>query len=62
MSAKSNELSPVENTKVLFQKATVFARKIDKDNKPISFTGSHRGQRAKCEAGFLLIEKQWNPR
>ena len=25
MSARSNELSPVENTKVLFQKATVFA-------------------------------------
>ena len=47
---------------IWFSSATVYARKIDVYHKLVAFTGVHRGQMAKLETGYLIIEKQWFPK
>ena len=58
---KVNEITPPGGTKVNFDAAVVFARKIDVSRKPIALTGSHRGVRAKVDMGWLIIEQRWFP-
>jgi hypothetical protein len=54
MSAKSNVID--------FIAATVYGRKIDLLPKLVMLTGGHKGQSAKVDLGYILIEKEWHPK
>jgi hypothetical protein len=56
----SNELTPPGGTKVNFEAAVVFARKIVVAKKPIMLS-SHRGMKANVDYGWLIIEERWYP-
>jgi hypothetical protein len=45
-----------------FHTAVVYARKIDVSNKLIRVWGVHRGQMAKLDTGYLVIEEKWFPK
>ncbi len=60
MSGKSEAQIPDVGSKLNFAAATVHARKIHVQPKPIGFTSCHRGQCAKCDYGYIIIEKKWN--
>lgn len=59
MKERLRELNPEPNTKVNFKVASLFARKIDLKKESIRFTSGHRGMFAKCDRGYMIIEKQW---
>jgi hypothetical protein len=54
------DICPDVGVRVLFLAATAFARKIDvKKNRFVILTGSHRGQLAKIDNGWIIIEQEW---
>jgi hypothetical protein len=56
-------LSNDDETKAIyFHTAVVYARKIVMGNKLISAWGVHRGQMAKLDTGYLIIEEKWFPK
>jgi hypothetical protein len=57
--ASKKEICPDVNTKVLFSAATAFARKIDKKDKIIVLTSRDRGQMAKLDSGWIVIDQEW---
>ena len=57
--SKRNELNPPGGTKVNFEAAVVFARKIVVSKKPMMLTGAHRGMKANVDLGWLIIEERW---
>ena len=57
--SKATELTPPGGTKVNFEAAVVFARKIVVAKKPIMLTGAHRGMKASLDLGWLIIEERW---
>ena len=61
MSDVSNEISPPASTKVYFEAAFVFARKIVVRKNVIKLTGKHRGKMARLDKGWLIIEEKWFP-
>ncbi|MHB2036160.1 MAG: hypothetical protein ACYCPW_05390 [Nitrososphaerales archaeon] len=44
---------------VSFTTATVYARKIALSPKLVRLTGGHKGQMAKLDLGYLVVEKEW---
>jgi hypothetical protein len=53
----------VDETKTFhFHAAVAYARKIDVSNKLVRIWGVHRGQMAKLDDGFLIIEEEWFPK
>lgn len=46
---------------IYFASATAYARKISILPRLVRLTGGHRGQMAKLELGYLIIEKRWYP-
>ena len=48
-----------DENKIHFAAAVVYARKIVVHPKIISFTKVHRGQMAKLDYGYLIIEEKW---
>jgi len=56
-----SEISPPAGTKINFEAATAFARKIDISKHTIKLTSGHRGSRATLESGWLIIEEKWFP-
>lgn len=54
-----NDWYPPAGIKVFFVAAIVYARSIDKKEKPIKGSSSHRTQMAKAEEGYLLIDQEW---
>ena len=44
---------------VYFEVATIYARKIELEKRPIRLTSRHRGQMAKAKNGYVIIEKRW---
>ena len=57
--AASNEITPPGGTKINFEAAVVFARKIVVSKKPIMLTGAHRGMKANIDLGWLIVEERW---
>ena len=57
--AASNEITPLGGTRINFEAAVVFARKIVVSKKPIMLTGAHRGMKANVDLGWLIIEERW---
>jgi len=55
------EITPDAGTKVNFESAAVFARKIVISKKPVMLTGSHRGMKAEVEIGWLIVDQKWYP-
>jgi hypothetical protein len=53
------EICPEVSTKVLFLAATAFARKIDVKDKVIVLTSRDRGQIAKIDSGWIIIDQEW---
>ena len=51
-----------ETKAIHFHTAVVYARKIDLSNKLVRVWGVHRGQMAKLDDGFLIIEEEWFPK
>jgi hypothetical protein len=54
-----NDLFPPAGTKVHFVAAIIYARSIEKKDKPVKGSSSHRTQMAKAEKGYLLIDQEW---
>jgi hypothetical protein len=53
----------VDETKAIhFHAAVVYARKIDVNNKLVRVWGVHRGQMAKLDDGYIVIEEEWFPK
>jgi len=44
-----------------FKKATLYARRIEKKTHTVRLTGGDRGQVAKVEYGYIVIERTWYP-
>jgi hypothetical protein len=44
-----------------FETATVYAGKINIMPRLVRLTGGHRGQMAKLDLGYLIVEKKWYP-
>ena len=59
MSKPNNESYPVAGSIINFVAATACARKIEQCTKKINFSSSHRGQIAKLEKGYLIIDQEW---
>ena len=57
---KINDHYPHEGDQVYFHAALVTARSIEKHNKPVKGSGSHRTQMARVDDGLLYIEKSWS--
>lgn len=57
--SKPIDLYPPPDTKVNFDAATAFARKITKGKKVIQLTKAHRGQTASIDNGYILIDRKW---
>ena len=57
---KPIKLFPSAGQLVFFVAAIVNARSIDKRDKPIKGSSSHRTQMAKVEDGYLLIDQEWH--
>ena len=57
---QSNDTYPALNTKVHFVAAAVYARDINKKDRLVTFSSSHRCQYAKVDDGYLLIEQEWH--
>jgi hypothetical protein len=53
------EICPEANTKVLFSAATAFARKIDVKDRIVVLTSRDRGQVAKIDSGWIIIDQEW---
>ncbi len=52
----------MNNTDIIhFTAATAYARKINVSPQLVRLTGGHRGQTAKLDLGYLIIEKRWYP-
>lgn len=47
------------NDKIHFRAATAIARKIQLYDQLVKSSGAHRGQMAKLDNGYLIIEKAW---
>ena len=45
--------------RVLFSAATAFARKIDVKPRLVVLTSSDRGQLAKIDSGWIIIDQEW---
>jgi hypothetical protein len=54
-----SDIFPSAGCKVYFVSATVYARTIEKNNKPVKGSSSHRTQMAKVEDGYCLIDQNW---
>jgi hypothetical protein len=54
-----NDWFPPAGIKVHFTSAVVYARSIEKKDKPVKGSSSHRTQMAKVETGYLLIDQEW---
>lgn len=59
MSTSKKEICPEVGVRVLFLAATAFARKIDRKDKLVALTGCDRGQVAKMDSGWIIIEQAW---
>jgi len=53
------EICPEIGMKVLFSAATAYARKIDVKDRLIVLTGRDRGQLAKIDSGWIVIDQEW---
>lgn len=54
--SKSDE----EERTIPFITAVVYARKIQLLDRLVRLTGGHRGQVAKLDLGYIVIEKEWH--
>ena len=59
MGQNDKEICPEIGVKVLFSAATAFARKIDVKNRLVVLTGADRGQLAKIDSGWIIIDQEW---
>jgi hypothetical protein len=59
LATNKKDICPEVGVRVLFLAATAFARNIEKKDKVIVLTGSHRGQLAKMDKGWIIIEQEW---
>ena len=47
---------------IRFARASIYARKIRLEKRPIRFTEGHRGMVARAWQGYVIIERRWYPR
>lgn len=59
MSEPKNDIYPEAGQKVVFSAATAFARKIKVKDKLVVLTGCDRGQVAKIDSGWIIIDQAW---
>jgi len=59
MSKQSSEHFPPAGSIINFVAATAFARKIEPCHRKNAFSSAHRGNMAKMEKGYLIIDQAW---
>lgn len=59
MSTSKKDICPEVGVRVLFSAATAFARKIDVKDRLVVLTGCDRGQIAKIDSGWIIIDQAW---
>lgn len=47
---------------VYFEAATIFARKIRLCKELVRLSHAHKGQMAKAEIGYLIVDREWYPK
>jgi hypothetical protein len=56
----SKQIFPSEGQFVFFVAAIVYARSIEKQDKPPKGSSAHRTQMAKVENGYLVPDRDWH--
>jgi hypothetical protein len=62
LKSDESEIRPPEGAKITFLSASTWARKIEVKRTKTAFSSSHRGQFAKIDDGWLIIDQQWYPK
>jgi len=59
LAQSKKDICPEVGMRVLFSAATAFARKIDVKPRLVVLTSSDRGQLAKIDSGWIIIDQEW---